>query len=347
MRNGPGMPSKATNISLLVITSLQVVTGIGAFLAGAPAWVPVVWLHSLGGFTLILLFWWKRQIIGRSLARRPLGPWAAPGVALLAMVIGALATGVGFSTIGLPPVGGYPVMTIHVIIGVGLFAFLAFHAQRHWPRLRRSDLVGRRALLRSGLLLAGGAALWQGSEGLSHVAGLSGAGRRFSGSRLVARFTGNEFPSSIWLFDDPAPIDVAAWRLSVHGHVLRPLALRLDELAPRATSGATLDCTGGWYTEQDWGGVRLGDLLERAGLRAGARSVVVRASTGYWRRYTLAEARGFLLASHVGGEPLSHEHGAPLRLVAPGRRGFEWVKWVTAVEVSAASPLLNWPLPIR
>ena len=35
----------------------------------------------------------------------------------------------------------------------------------------------------------------------------------------------------------------------------------------------------------------------------------------------------------MGDEPLSHEHGAPVRLVAPGRRGFQWVKWVTHVEL--------------
>lgn len=341
------MPSKATNLALLALAGLQVATGIGAFLAGTPAWVAVVWLHAAGGFTLILLFWWKRRIITRSLRRRPLGPWAVPGLGLLALAGGALATGVGFSTVGLPAVGGYPIMTVHVALGVGVLGFLALHAQRHWPRLRRSDLVGRRALLRSGLLLAGGTALWQGSEALSHVLGWSGAGRRFTGSRLAARFSGNDFPTNAWLFDDPEPIDIAAWRLRLTGHVLTPLALSIDKLAPSAPRTAVLDCTGGWYTEQEWQGVRLGDLLDRAGPRPGARSLVVRASTGYWRRYTLAEARGFLLATHVGGETLSHEHGAPLRLVVPGRRGYEWVKWVTAVELSDASPLLNWPLPLR
>jgi DMSO/TMAO reductase YedYZ molybdopterin-dependent catalytic subunit len=45
------------------------------------------------------------------------------------------------------------------------------------------------------------------------------------------------------------------------------------------------------------------------------------------------DARGLLLATHVGREPLWHEHGAPMRLVAPGRRGFQWVKWVVRIEL--------------
>jgi DMSO/TMAO reductase YedYZ molybdopterin-dependent catalytic subunit len=90
----------------------------------------------------------------------------------------------------------------------------------------------------------------------------------------------------------------------------------------------------------------MSSLLQQAGIKSGARSVVVRASTGYWRRYTLAEAQRAMLATHVGAEALSHEHGAPLRLVVTGKRGYEWVKWVTSIEVSTASPLLKWPLPV-
>ena len=55
--------------------------------------------------------------------------------------------------------------------------------------------------------------------------------------------------------------------------------------------------------------------------------------TGYRWSFELREARRLLLATGVGGEALSHEHGAPVRLVAPGRRGFEWVKWVVSVEL--------------
>ena len=55
--------------------------------------------------------------------------------------------------------------------------------------------------------------------------------------------------------------------------------------------------------------------------------------TGYRWSFGLADARGLLLATHVGDEPLTHGHGAPCRLVAPGRRGFQWVKWVERIEV--------------
>jgi DMSO/TMAO reductase YedYZ molybdopterin-dependent catalytic subunit len=55
--------------------------------------------------------------------------------------------------------------------------------------------------------------------------------------------------------------------------------------------------------------------------------------TGYRWSFGLGDADALLLATHVGGEPLAHGHGAPCRLVAPGRRGFEWVKWVERIEV--------------
>jgi DMSO/TMAO reductase YedYZ molybdopterin-dependent catalytic subunit len=92
---------------------------------------------------------------------------------------------------------------------------------------------------------------------------------------------------------------------------------------------ATLDCTGGWYAEQVWRGARLDRLLD--GVDGG--SIVVRSMTGYFRRFPRSDAAGLLVATHVGDAPLSAGHGAPARLVAPGRRGFWWVKWIAAIDV--------------
>jgi len=130
--------------------------------------------------------------------------------------------------------------------------------------------------------------------------------------------------------------------------VTRPLAIGTDDLAALATTAraATLDCTGGWYTDQEWRGVPLGTLLERAGADPHAASVRVVGVTGYARRFALDHARGLLLATHVAGLPLDHGHGAPARLVVPDHRGFEWVKWVVALEVDDTPAWWQPPLPL-
>ena len=56
----------------------------------------------------------------------------------------------------------------------------------------------------------------------------------------------------------------------------------------------------------------------------------------------MAEARAALLATRVEGERLTYGHGFPLRLVAPGRRGYQWVKWVESVEVRRTPDYGQW-----
>ena len=82
---------------------------------------------------------------------------------------------------------------------------------------------------------------------------------------------------------------------------------------------ATLDCTGGLYSRQRCSGLRFARLLERAGPQPGASHVRVISHIGYRWSFDLRDARGLLLATGVGAEPLSHEHGAPARLVAGAR----------------------------
>ena len=89
------------------------------------------------------------------------------------------------------------------------------------------------------------------------------------------------------------------------------------------------------------------DLLRRAQPGAEARSLVFQSATGYDRRFPLSHAHRLLLATHVGGEALSASHGFPLRLIAPGKRGYHWVKWVTSMEVSDRPSWWQPPLPLQ
>ena len=123
------------------------------------------------------------------------------------------------------------------------------------------------------------------------------------------------------------------WRLEVAGLVERPLELTLDELGAGDELVATLDCTGGFYSRQRWRGIALERLLSQARPLRSATHLRVISHTGYRWGFELRELEDLLLATHVGGEPLSHGHGAPLRLVARDRRGFQWVKWVVRIEL--------------
>ncbi len=207
-------------------------------------------------------------------------------------------------------------------------------------RLRKRDIVGRRRALHFGALLLGSAALWPAQQLTEHVLNLSGTQERFTGSRESNSYAGNIFPTSSWVADAPRPIDVQTWRLPLGGAVSMPRDFSYDDLVAAGDElEATLDCTGGFYSTQRWRGINIGHLLDSVTLDANARYVSFISVTSYRWSLPLEEARNALLATHIDKEPLSHEHGFPLRLVAPGHRGFEWVKWITRVQVLTESDL--------
>jgi DMSO/TMAO reductase YedYZ molybdopterin-dependent catalytic subunit len=76
------------------------------------------------------------------------------------------------------------------------------------------------------------------------------------------------------------------------------------------------------------------------------RSFVVVSATGYARRFPIGDAASMLLATKANERPLSVGHGSPARLVAPGRRGFWWVKWVERIETSGTPWWWQSPFPL-
>jgi len=109
---------------------------------------------------------------------------------------------------------------------------------------------------------------------------------------------------------------------------------------------ARLDCTSGWFADAEWSGVPLASLIAAEPL-AGASSLVVTSVTGYRRRFPVADANALWLATGFLGGPLTRGTGAPVRLVAPGRRGFWWVKWVASVELSDTPAYAQSPFPLQ
>lgn len=346
------MKARGVNVAILVLLVVELSTGLGSFLVEEPDGRWLFWLHRAGGLALVVLLAWKAGIAARSYRRRGLRVSTGLSTVFGALFLGSLATGVLWATVGLPwvPVlalGSWTVLSLHVALSVLLIPLFLVHLGLRWPRPRREDLVGRRAALRMLGLLAAGLVLWRVQEILSPL--VPGSSRRFTGSREEASFTGNLHPVTNWLSDPIPQIDPGRWRLRIHGGVEREKSLSYEEVLALggATSEATLDCTGGWYTVQRWGGVPVSALLERVGTRNGARSLLVRSTTGYARRFPLEEANDFLLATHVGGEALSAGHGFPLRLVAPGHRGYGWVKWVAELEVGRDPAWIEPPLPLQ
>jgi hypothetical protein len=290
-------------------------------------------LHGgLGLAVLVPLFWKLRRVRPRVTRAR----WTRAtvvSVLLSVLALGAILTGVAWVSGADVDLLAWNLLNLHVLLGLLVVPVLLIHLRSRFRWPAAADLEGRRTALKYSALAAAGIGVWTLQRGVNRLLGLGGD-RRFTGSRERGSFAGNAFPTTAWVADDPDPIDPEEYRLNVLGAVGEPERIGYEQLAAYDDEEeALLDCTSGWYSRQEWGGVRVGRLLDRVEAAEDARYVSFRSVTGYRWALPIEEARDVLLATRVGGEDLSHGHGFPARLVAPGRRGFQWVKWVETVEV--------------
>jgi DMSO/TMAO reductase YedYZ molybdopterin-dependent catalytic subunit len=327
------MQPRLTDWGLALLVGAGFGTGLWTLTIGRPELGWVFLLHGATGFALGALTLIKLWRVRRRIGRHPGKAALAGGLGAALLVFLVLITGVAWVHDVDIVFAGYNLLNWHIVAGFLLVALVSLHMIRRARPLRRADLSDRRQALRLGGLLLGTGLLVPLQHLLQRRLAWPGADRRFTGSREVASFTGNAFPTVSWIADRPLPLDVDRWQLQVTGLVERPLDLNYAEVAGADELVATLDCTGGFYSTQEWRGIRVGTLLDQAGIQAGARYVRFISVTGYRWSLPLRQARAALLATELGGEALSHGHGAPARLVAPGERGFVWVKWLVALEV--------------
>jgi hypothetical protein len=330
---------RRTNIALLVLLAAAFASGVLAFAIGA-SWVGWIALaHGVTGLGILLLTPWKSTISARGLRRHPSDAWVS--VSLAVAVVVTIATGVGHAAGVLVSLGSVSSMQIHVGAAVASILLAAWHVVARKTTPRRID-VSRRNLLRGGVVLAGAMAGYAVVEGLVHAISLPGAHRRSTGSYDRGSGRPDEMPVTQWLNDDVPTVDPGRWSLRISDARGERDVGYEELLRQERVVRAVLDCTGGWYAEQEWAGVALADLIT---LDDRAASVEFVSVTGYARRLPLADAGDLLLATHVAGEPLSPGHGFPVRLVAPGRRGFWWVKWVARVSLSGTPWWWQLPFP--
>jgi len=337
-------PGRQTNQALLVVLVFAFGTGVATIAIGSPdgRWVAIG--HGICGLAVVLLIPWKSLVVRAGLRHAGASRWVSLLLAALALV--TLIAGLGYASGFVRSIVGQPGLWVHIAVALALVPLVVWHVwargiRGRGIRPRRAD-VSRRALLRAGLVAAGAAALYAAAESATTGLGLPGARRRFTGSYEVASFQPAAMPTTSWLLDAVPAVDPDRWRLTVkdgQGH----RELTLADLAAHPTEvRATLDCTSGWYSRQDWTGLPLAALLRAEGT---AQSVFVHSVTGYWVRLPIHDIGDLLLATQVGGAPLSAEHGFPARLVTPGRRGYWWVKWVDRIELQTTPSWWQPPFP--
>lgn len=139
----------------------------------------------------------------------------------------------------------------------------------------------------------------------------------------------------------PQEVDAKTWRLNIDGLVEHPLSLSLDELRsrPAFTQAITLECIsnnvgGDLISTGIWTGLRLKDLLQEAGIHPEAQALSIQAIDGFYESVSLKDMMDdrTLLVYAMDGQPLTAEHGFPLRIYIPNRHGMKLPKWIAHIQ---------------
>jgi DMSO/TMAO reductase YedYZ molybdopterin-dependent catalytic subunit len=196
--------------------------------------------------------------------------------------------------------------------------------------LDRRVPIGRRVFLGMGALAAIGVTF--GSKIQSVISNTVGSGL---GGLIPG---GNRF--RIYTITGSLPvIPPEEYRLEVSGLVEHPRTYSLSDLKglPSVNLVRDFHCVTGWVVESvHWEGVRLSDILDHVGVRPGAKALTFESYDGAdTESLTLEQARmlDVLVAYKMLGQPVTVEHGGPVRLYVAPMFGYKSLKWLSAIRV--------------
>ncbi|MGB8958531.1 MAG: molybdopterin-dependent oxidoreductase [Candidatus Aminicenantales bacterium] len=271
----------------------------------------------------------------------------------------------GFKTSG--PLAALPWLAV-VLIGGGALLGRALTAASGSPDTSPEDTIARRRFLRlvgTGsfvvMVTAAGVSIVSGKDKkpqtepdqdeIARAAGTSGPAASPPRVRLEGRFppvpgtraelTQNRDFYRIDINLKPPVVDGKKWRLKVEGLVEHPLDLTLDEILakPRQTQALTLSCIsnpvgGDLISTSFWTGTPFKGILDEAGLKKDVREIAIESADGFYESVPLSEAMDArtLLVYEMNGEPLTADHGYPLRIFIPGHFGMKQPKWIVRME---------------
>ncbi|HEY2217894.1 MAG TPA: sulfite oxidase-like oxidoreductase [Gaiellaceae bacterium] len=141
--------------------------------------------------------------------------------------------------------------------------------------------------------------------------------------------------------------DLATWTFRVFGEVEEEVTLDWEQFSalPRTSNVQDIHCVTRWSRfDAEFEGVHWRELAPLVRPRPAARFVIAHAEQGFTSNVplTFLEHDQALLATRADGEPLSSEHGGPLRLVVPGKYFWKSAKWLREIELSATDRLGFW-----
>jgi DMSO/TMAO reductase YedYZ molybdopterin-dependent catalytic subunit len=212
---------------------------------------------------------------------------------------------------------------------------------------RKFSGISRRELLKLTPVLALGAfaippfqeKLLKEGQGFSDWA----SSKLFRTSHLAQTFSDSEvtpfakFPLNSYDVDDPE-VDFNVWTLTVAGAVKKAGDYRLEQIQqlPKYQQNTRHVCVEGWDVVGAFGGARLSDFLNLIGADLTAKFVQVECADDYYESLDMETALHpqTLLCYEMYGQPLTREHGAPLRLTIPTKIGYKQAKYLTDLKVS-------------